>query len=79
MSAHVFFSSLPVAFFLLAISQLESDVAFLKIVFTVWYEGARALHWKQVLCSGTDDQYSLCGGLKGGQWETLPCRLQTVV
>ncbi|XP_040552571.1 lymphocyte antigen 96 isoform X1 [Gallus gallus] len=48
----------------------KSDVAFLKIVFTVWYEGARALHWKQVLCSGTDDQYSLCGGLKGETIET---------
>ncbi|XP_031460695.1 lymphocyte antigen 96 isoform X3 [Phasianus colchicus] len=48
----------------------ESDVAFLKIVFTVWYEGARALHWREVLCSGTDDEYSLCGRLKGETIET---------
>ncbi|XP_065608482.1 lymphocyte antigen 96 isoform X2 [Cyrtonyx montezumae] len=43
----------------------ESDVIYLKILFTVWYEGARALHWKEVLCSGTDDAYSLCGSMKG--------------
>ncbi|XP_031460693.1 lymphocyte antigen 96 isoform X1 [Phasianus colchicus] len=48
----------------------KSDVAFLKIVFTVWYEGARALHWREVLCSGTDDEYSLCGRLKGETIET---------
>ncbi|XP_052559820.1 lymphocyte antigen 96 isoform X2 [Tympanuchus pallidicinctus] len=48
----------------------ESDVAFLKIVFTVWYEGAKALHWREVLCSGTDDEYSLCGKLKGETTET---------
>ncbi|XP_065608481.1 lymphocyte antigen 96 isoform X1 [Cyrtonyx montezumae] len=43
----------------------KSDVIYLKILFTVWYEGARALHWKEVLCSGTDDAYSLCGSMKG--------------
>uniref|UniRef100_A0A8C3Q1P3 Lymphocyte antigen 96 n=1 Tax=Chrysolophus pictus TaxID=9089 RepID=A0A8C3Q1P3_CHRPC len=48
----------------------KSDVAFLKIVFTVWYEGARALYWREVLCSGNDDAYSLCGRLKGETIET---------
>ncbi|NXY13540.1 LY96 protein, partial [Atrichornis clamosus] len=46
----------------------RSDIAFLKIVFHVWYDGAKALLWKQVLCSGADDEYSVCGMLKG---ETL--------
>ncbi|XP_031408745.1 lymphocyte antigen 96 isoform X2 [Meleagris gallopavo] len=48
----------------------KSDVTFLKIVFTVWYEGARALQWGEVLCSGTDDEYSLCGRLKGETIDT---------
>ncbi|NWS68598.1 LY96 protein, partial [Crotophaga sulcirostris] len=43
----------------------RSDITFLKIVFTVWYDGAKALHWKEVLCSGVDDEYSVCGMLKG--------------
>ncbi|NWW74606.1 LY96 protein, partial [Climacteris rufus] len=46
----------------------RSDISFLKIVFNVWYEGAKALHWKELLCSGADDAYSVCGMLKG---ETL--------
>ncbi|NXG58150.1 LY96 protein, partial [Hemiprocne comata] len=46
----------------------RSDINFLKIVFNVWYNGAKALHWKEVLCSGADDKYSVCGTLKG---ETL--------
>ncbi|NXE77787.1 LY96 protein, partial [Cochlearius cochlearius] len=43
----------------------RSDVTFLKVVFNVWYNGARALHWKEGLCSGVDDEYSVCGKLKG--------------
>ncbi|NWU99594.1 LY96 protein, partial [Upupa epops] len=43
----------------------RSDVAFLKIVFNVWFEGANVLHWKEVVCSGADDEYSVCGQLKG--------------
>ncbi|XP_030355421.1 lymphocyte antigen 96 [Strigops habroptila] len=43
----------------------RSDITFLKIVFNVWYDGAKALHWKEVLCSGADDEYSVCGTLKG--------------
>ncbi|NWX14983.1 LY96 protein, partial [Aegotheles bennettii] len=43
----------------------RSDIIFLKIVFSVWYNGAKALHWKEVLCSGADDKYSVCGMLKG--------------
>ncbi|NWZ09297.1 LY96 protein, partial [Agelaius phoeniceus] len=46
----------------------RSDIHFLKIVFNVWYDGAKALLWKELLCSGADDEYSLCGTLKG---ETL--------
>lgn len=73
------FSYLPVTFFLLAMSLLESDIAFLKVVFTVWYDGAKALHWKEIICSGADDQYYVCEMLKGGQYEkytfSLPCRL----
>ncbi|NWU01275.1 LY96 protein, partial [Urocynchramus pylzowi] len=46
----------------------RSDIHFLKIVFNVWYEGAKALLWKELLCSGADDEYSVCGTLKG---ETL--------
>ncbi|NXX91812.1 LY96 protein, partial [Centropus bengalensis] len=43
----------------------RSDITFLKVVFNVWYDGAKALHWKEVLCSGADDEYSVCGMLKG--------------
>ncbi|KFP38876.1 Lymphocyte antigen 96, partial [Chlamydotis macqueenii] len=43
----------------------RSDIIFLKIVVTIWYDGAKALHWKEILCSGTDDEYSVCGKLKG--------------
>ncbi|KAM6349517.1 lymphocyte antigen 96 [Podargus strigoides] len=43
----------------------RSDITFLKIVFKVWYDGAKALHWKEVLCSGADDEYAMCGTLKG--------------
>ncbi|NXI38680.1 LY96 protein, partial [Galbula dea] len=43
----------------------RSDITFLKTVFNVWFDGAKALHWKEVLCSGADDQYSVCGRLKG--------------
>ncbi|NWX36710.1 LY96 protein, partial [Notiomystis cincta] len=46
----------------------RSDIRFLKIVFRVWYDGARALFWEELLCSGADDEYSVCGMLKG---ETL--------
>ncbi|NXC65771.1 LY96 protein, partial [Anhinga anhinga] len=46
----------------------RSDITFLMIVFDVWYDGARAFNWKEVLCSGADDKYSVCGMLKG---ETL--------
>ncbi|NXT73818.1 LY96 protein, partial [Zapornia atra] len=43
----------------------RSDINFLKVVFNVWYDGVKALHWKEVLCSGVDDRYSVCGRLKG--------------
>ncbi|NXJ80905.1 LY96 protein, partial [Trogon melanurus] len=43
----------------------RSDITFLKLVFDVLYDGAKALHWKQVLCSGADDEYSICGAVKG--------------
>ncbi|NXA97822.1 LY96 protein, partial [Melanocharis versteri] len=46
----------------------RSDIHFLKIVFNVWYDGAKAFHWRELLCSGGDDEYSMCGTLKG---ETL--------
>ncbi|NXN90755.1 LY96 protein, partial [Bombycilla garrulus] len=46
----------------------RSDIHFLKIVFSVWYDGAKALVWRDLLCSGADDKYSVCGTLKG---ETL--------
>ncbi|NWH36167.1 LY96 protein, partial [Chloropsis hardwickii] len=46
----------------------RSDIHFLKVVFNVWYDGAKALLWKELLCSGADDEYSVCGTLKG---ETL--------
>ncbi|KFP71747.1 PREDICTED: lymphocyte antigen 96 [Acanthisitta chloris] len=46
----------------------RSDITFLKTVFQVWYDSAKALHWKRVLCSGADDKYAVCGALKG---ETL--------
>ncbi|NXR08020.1 LY96 protein, partial [Semnornis frantzii] len=42
-----------------------SDIPFLKTVFNVWYDGAKALHWREVLCTGADDEYSICGALKG--------------
>ncbi|NXW11313.1 LY96 protein, partial [Fregetta grallaria] len=43
----------------------RSDITFLKIIFKVWYDGAIALHWKEILCSGADDKYAVCGTLKG--------------
>ncbi|NXQ90711.1 LY96 protein, partial [Nyctibius grandis] len=43
----------------------RSDITFLKVVFKVWYDGAKALHWKVLICSGADDKYSVCGTLKG--------------
>ncbi|XP_013798273.1 lymphocyte antigen 96 isoform X1 [Apteryx mantelli] len=43
----------------------RSDITFLKAAFNVWYDGARALDWKEVLCSGADDEYTVCGALKG--------------
>ncbi|XP_017934821.1 lymphocyte antigen 96 isoform X1 [Manacus vitellinus] len=46
----------------------RSDITFLKIVFHVWRNGERAFNWKHLLCSGADDEYSLCEMLKG---ETL--------
>ncbi|KAF1494728.1 Lymphocyte antigen 96, partial [Eudyptula minor novaehollandiae] len=42
-----------------------NDITFLKIIFTAWYNGAKVLHWKEVLCSGADDEYAVCGMLKG--------------
>ncbi|XP_069710337.1 lymphocyte antigen 96 isoform X1 [Phaenicophaeus curvirostris] len=48
----------------------RSDITFLKVVFQVWYEGAKALHWKEILCSGADDEYSVCGTLKGETFAT---------
>ncbi|NXF64233.1 LY96 protein, partial [Ciccaba nigrolineata] len=48
----------------------RSDITFLKIVFNVWYEGTNALYWKEVLCSGSDDEYSVCGTLKGETFAT---------
>lgn len=52
---------------------LGSDIHFLKIVFDVWYDGAKALLWKELLCSGADDEYSVCGTLKGGWCENTCC------
>ncbi|NXI91672.1 LY96 protein, partial [Psophia crepitans] len=43
----------------------RNDITFLKVIFNVWYDGVKALHWKDVLCSGADDEYSVCGALKG--------------
>ncbi|NXP75255.1 LY96 protein, partial [Ramphastos sulfuratus] len=43
----------------------RSDITFLKTIFNVWYDGAKALHWREVLCTGADDKYSICGALKG--------------
>ncbi|NXL87693.1 LY96 protein, partial [Alectura lathami] len=48
----------------------KSDITFLKVIFTVWYDGTRALHWKEVVCSGDDDEYYVCGRLKGETVET---------
>ncbi|NXG74585.1 LY96 protein, partial [Baryphthengus martii] len=48
----------------------RSDITFLKTVFNVWYDGANVLHWKEVLCSGADDRYSVCGILKGETFAT---------
>ncbi|XP_074841832.1 lymphocyte antigen 96 [Carettochelys insculpta] len=43
----------------------RSDIIFLKGVLHLWYAGAKILEWKQVICSGFDDDYSFCGTLKG--------------
>ncbi|NWI63755.1 LY96 protein, partial [Todus mexicanus] len=48
----------------------RSDITFLKIVFNVWYDGANVLHWKEILCSGVDDIFSVCGILKGETFTT---------
>ncbi|XP_055656602.1 lymphocyte antigen 96 isoform X2 [Falco peregrinus] len=48
-----------------------SDITFLKVIFYVWFDGAKAFHWKEVLCSGAaDDEYSVCRRLKGETIET---------
>uniref|UniRef100_A0A7M4FKX4 Lymphocyte antigen 96 n=1 Tax=Crocodylus porosus TaxID=8502 RepID=A0A7M4FKX4_CROPO len=31
----------------------------------LWYLDAKALDWKQIICTGIDDDYSFCGTLKG--------------
>ncbi|NWI58687.1 LY96 protein, partial [Calyptomena viridis] len=46
----------------------RNDITFLEIVFNIWYDNAKVFHWKELLCSGTDDEYSVCETLKG---ETL--------
>ncbi|NXA10013.1 LY96 protein, partial [Sapayoa aenigma] len=46
----------------------RSDITFLQIVFSIWNDGSKVFHWKELLCSGTDDEYSVCETLKG---ETL--------
>ncbi|XP_062424164.1 lymphocyte antigen 96 [Rhea pennata] len=43
----------------------RSDITFLKVVFRVWFDGVVALDWKAILCSGADDEYTVCGALKG--------------
>ncbi|KFR01330.1 Lymphocyte antigen 96 [Nipponia nippon] len=43
----------------------RSDISFLNIIFKVWYDGAKALYWKEALCRGVDDEYAVCGMLKG--------------
>ncbi|XP_005229964.3 lymphocyte antigen 96 isoform X1 [Falco peregrinus] len=49
----------------------RSDITFLKVIFYVWFDGAKAFHWKEVLCSGAaDDEYSVCRRLKGETIET---------
>ncbi|NXN99144.1 LY96 protein, partial [Rhinopomastus cyanomelas] len=48
----------------------RSDVTFLKILFNVWFEGANVLHWRESVCSGADDEYSVCGRLKGETFTT---------
>ncbi|XP_072707326.1 lymphocyte antigen 96 isoform X1 [Ciconia boyciana] len=48
----------------------RSDITFLKAVFNVWYDSAKVLLWKEVLCSGVDDEYSVCGTLKGATFAT---------
>lgn len=42
-------------------------------MFRVWYEGAKAFLWKELLCSGADDEYSVCGALKGGWCKNTWC------
>ncbi|XP_034619036.1 lymphocyte antigen 96 isoform X2 [Trachemys scripta elegans] len=46
----------------------RSDIIFLESSIHVWYDAANLLEWKNVICSGFDDDYSFCGTLKG---ETL--------
>ncbi|NXU50692.1 LY96 protein, partial [Turnix velox] len=43
----------------------RSDITFLKVVLNVWYDDAKALQWKEVICSGVDDEYTQCAMLKG--------------
>ncbi|XP_019383359.1 PREDICTED: lymphocyte antigen 96 [Gavialis gangeticus] len=43
----------------------RSDIIFLKINLSLWYHDAKALDWKQIICTGIDDDYSFCGTLKG--------------
>ncbi|KAG8441923.1 hypothetical protein GDO86_010923 [Hymenochirus boettgeri] len=31
----------------------------------VWHESLKLSHHKYILCTGTDDEYSFCGTLKG--------------
>ncbi|XP_065256278.1 lymphocyte antigen 96 isoform X2 [Emys orbicularis] len=43
----------------------RSDIIFLESSINVWYDAGNVLEWKEVICSGFDDDYSFCGTLKG--------------
>ncbi|XP_067409940.1 lymphocyte antigen 96 [Emydura macquarii macquarii] len=48
----------------------RSDIIFLKGTLSVWYNAAKVLDSKHVVCHGFDDDYSFCGTLKGETMNT---------
>ncbi|XP_015271676.1 PREDICTED: lymphocyte antigen 96 [Gekko japonicus] len=43
----------------------KRDLTFLRTITALWYERKKVLEWRNVLCTGEDDDYTFCGALKG--------------
>ncbi|XP_075776614.1 lymphocyte antigen 96 isoform X2 [Pelodiscus sinensis] len=43
----------------------RSDIIFMKVRIELWYNTAKVLDSKHIVCHGFDDDFSFCGTLKG--------------